>query len=325
MDNGYQVLVIGGTGQTGQRLLEQLIGLGIANIVSTSRRIDGLRPAGPLAQTIASDAAKWNERVRWFDLDLGTSESELASHLAVLRDSLDESKSTVLVLSAAFTNVDGCEVDPVFCRRVNEHNTITVLDWARRELGARIAFYSSDYVFDGRTGPYDEGEPRSALQAYGRSKAAVEEWLENNDPGALILRTTGIYDYIPGSKNFLMQMMALWGEGKITRIPSDQFSNPIWARELAMATIQLLERGASGIYNVAGREWLARSEFARAIARAFGRDPELIVPELTCDLSQKAPRPLRGGLKCDKLERELGWAPGEPRVILQALSGDLEI
>jgi len=190
---------------------------------------------------------------------------------------------------------------------------------ARERFAARIAFFSTDYVFDGAAGPYSETEPRHAISVYGKSKVVAEEWLEQQAADALILRTTGVYDYLPGSKNFLMQMISLWSDGKETKIPADQYANPVWARELAKATLELLERGARGIYNVAGATQMKRTDFAAAIARVFGLKAALIVPVATKDLAQLAKRPLKGGLKCGKLEKELGWAPAGAVEVLESL------
>ncbi|MBI3542889.1 MAG: sugar nucleotide-binding protein, partial [Deltaproteobacteria bacterium] len=261
-----QVVVVGGTGQVGHRVLELLLEHEGLAIVATSRAIGGTgAPAGPLATTIAADALRWGARVKWAALDLESETPEVERQLAAMASALARGRRTALVFAAAFTNVDACETDPARCERVNERNTAAVMKWARDGFGARIAFYSTDYVFDGERGFYPETSPRSPVSAYGRSKAFVEEWLERHAPDSLILRTTGVYDYLPGSKNFLMQMLALWGEGKPTRVPSDQLANPVWARQLAKATVELLARGSRGIYNVAGATQLARVDFARAI------------------------------------------------------------
>jgi dTDP-4-dehydrorhamnose reductase len=315
-----QVVVIGGTGQTGHRVLERALERRVPRILATSRACsaEGL-PSGPLAGTIAADARNWGGKVRWFPLDLEAAPDVLARQLDGMAGGLNAGAPTALVFAAAFTNVDGCETDPGRCARVNETNTVAVLEWGRARFGAKLVFYSTDYVFDGVTGPYDEYAGRHAISRYGLSKVFVEEWLESHAPDALIVRTTGVYDFLPGSKNFVMNMLDLWAKGTMTRIPGDQYANPVWAAELARATESLLERKSSGIFHVGGAKQLGRVEFARLIARIFDADASLIVPVLTADLGQKARRPLKGGLRCDKLRRELGWAPGSPDEILARL------
>lgn len=316
-----QVIVIGGTGQTGHRVLELLLSadFGKLKVLATSRKIDGHMPAGPLASTIRADALKWQDGVQWCELDFEAEQDRFLAQLEAISAGLDRSQQTWLIVAAAFTNVDGCETDPAYCEKVNQTNTVEVMRWAKENFKAKVVFYSTDYVFDGLKGQYKEEDRRNAVCVYGQSKVYVEEWLEKNAPEALILRTTGVYDYLPGSKNFLMQMIELWGQGKQTRIPSDQEANPVWAKELAQATIDLLKKGSRGIFHVAGGTQFKRTDFAATIARIFGLDPNLIVPIETWQLNQKAKRPLKGGLSCEKLRKEIGWAPRGAAEVLKSL------
>lgn len=314
-----QVIVIGGTGQTGHRILELLVELGVPRIVATSREVKASLPAGPLASTVLGDAQKWTDKVEWYAVDLEAEADVLKPQLKALGAELNAQARTALVFAAAYTNVEGCETEPDKCRKINEANTTAVLYWAKKEFNAKLAFYSTDYVFDGKDGPYPETAPRNALCQYGLSKVYVEEWLERMAKDAIIMRTTGVYDYLPGSKNFLMQMLDLWGQGKQTRIPSDQLANPVWAFELAKATIELLAKDSKGIFHVAGGTFMPRTDFAKEIARVFGFDPALITGIRTEEMAQKAKRPLRGGLKCEKLKAELGWAPAPATAVLESL------
>ncbi|MBI3557518.1 MAG: NAD(P)-dependent oxidoreductase [Deltaproteobacteria bacterium] len=318
-----QLIVIGGTGQTGHRVLELAVEFSNARLVATSRKatVDSgcALPDGPLAATVMQDAKKWGAKVKWCALDLEADTPALLRALELLAANLMTGKRTALVFASAFTNVEACEADARFCERVNERNTAAVLKWARDRFGATLVFFSSDYVFDGVAGPYVENAPRAPLSVYGRSKAFIEEWLENNAPASLIIRTTGVYDYLPGSKNFLMQMLAAWGQGKPTPVPNDQLANPVWAHDLARATLELLGRSCRGVYNVAGATRLVRADFAGMIAKVFGLDSALVQPIETKALGQKALRPLDGGLVCDKLKSELGWAPAGAAEVLESL------
>jgi dTDP-4-dehydrorhamnose reductase len=289
-----RVIVIGGTGQTGRRVVELLYKSGVPKIVAPSHT----------------------------KLDLEGDSKRLEEQLQAISSELTPKLPTAVVLAAAFTNVEVCETDPEKCDRINVKGTAAVLDWAKRTLGAKLVFYSTDYVFDGTAGPYGEGAQRNALSKYGQAKVAIEEWLERNAPDALILRTTGVYDDLAGSKNFFMNMLDLWKQGKTTRIPRDQSANPIWARDLAYATVELLRKKSKGVFHVAGGAQMPRTEFALAIARAFGTDEKLIESVLTSDLGQKAKRPLKGGLICEKLRAELGWAPMSPDQVFEIFKRD---
>jgi len=92
------------------------------------------------------------------------------------------------------------------------------------------------------------------------------------------------------------------------RVPSDQYSNPTYAPELAAAVLDLAAADATGIYNVVGPDWLSRYEFALKACEAFGFAPDFLEPKLTSELGQAAARPLRAGLKTEKLAKKLGHA-----------------
>jgi dTDP-4-dehydrorhamnose reductase len=106
---------------------------------------------------------------------------------------------------------------------------------------------------------------------------------------------------------------------KKTKIPKDQVSNPVWAEELARATLELAHAKHAGVFNVAGGKYLPRTEFARLIADIFRQDQNLIEEVETADLHQKTERPLRSGLRTDKLRAALGWAPKDPEKVLREL------
>ena len=317
-----QAVVIGGTGQVGMRLVQELRAFQpqLVNLVATSRKVEDGEPRGPLSST----GDHWWQLltdIRWSALDL----ESIAGVTGALRDLDDLVLSGIpgaLFLSAAYTNVDGCEKDPALNERVNLKHTQEVLAWAY-ERGLKPVFFSTDYVFDGTSGPYREEDPRSPICAYGRAKAQVEEWMEGCTPEGLILRTTGVYDLIEGSKNFLMQMMAAGAEGRTVKLPADQEANPVWAVELARAAVELAAHDASGIFHVAGARQMARTDFAKLIAEEFGLENLKVEGIQTASLGQAAKRPLKGGLLSAKVERELSWAPRAPEEVFREMKSPL--
>jgi dTDP-4-dehydrorhamnose reductase len=321
-----QAVVVGGTGQTGHRVLEQLIDWQKAtgqtlNLIATSRDVRDGYPTSELAATVDHAVKDWGSRVRWFDLDLDA--QSISAQLEKMKSVLDTTKPLALIVAASYTNVEGCETDQEKCERINERNTLAVFEWHARHFKGVPVFYSTDYVFDGVAGPYSEGAPLNAESRYGQSKVTIENWFSKQAPHGLVLRTTGVFDYLAGSKNFLMQLLGCLENKKTMKVPRDQWANPVWTVELARATVELLAKGSRGVFHVAGGEQLARSDFAFVIADVFGFDAsQVVVPVLTSDLGQKAKRPLRGGLKCDKLRKELGWAPAPAREVLQKFKGN---
>jgi dTDP-4-dehydrorhamnose reductase len=229
--------------------------------------------------------------------------------LADLVDHPDKARSLLRTLDAdavycagAMTHVDGCESAPEQAMRVNCHAP-AVLAGAAAEAGIPFVFFSSEYVFDGKNGPYDEDSVVNPISVYGRSKWLGEVEVRKAHPQALILRTTVVYGFDRAGKNFLYSLRSACLEGRVFRVPSDQISTPTYNKDLASAAIALVRANAKGVFHVCGSELLSRFEFAIQAARVMGVDVSHIVPAKTAELSQIAPRPLSAGLLSTKLAR----------------------
>ena len=225
--------------------------------------------------------------------------------LSRLRGFFHSVRPQIVFLAAALTHVDYCEEHPEDALRTNSQGTRNVARMAS-DFGAHMVFYSTDYIFDGRSGPYDETAVPCPASVYGRSKLEAERAVQEQVSDSLILRTTVVYGWDRASKNFVMQLYQKLQAGIPMLVPEDQWGNPTLVDYLAEASLRLVERGARGIVNVVGRERLPRSEFAKELARTFLLDPGLIQPVPTEQLGQRAPRPLQGGLKTDRLHQLLG-------------------
>ncbi|MBI5240394.1 MAG: SDR family oxidoreductase [Elusimicrobia bacterium] len=204
--------------------------------------------------------------------------------------------------------VDFCEEHPEQAQAVIVGGMRHVLE-AAAPRRARIVLFSSDYVFDGEAGPYSEEAAPRPISAYGKAKLEAERLLHSYPHGALIVRTTAVFSWAPGTKNFAMQVHERLRAGQAFQAPDDQWCNPTLAEYLAEACLRLVQSGRDGVFNVVGRDWMTRSELAAALARAMSLDPGLIRGVPTRVLGQKARRPLKGGLTTDKLRSALGEAP----------------
>ena len=211
----------------------------------------------------------------------------------------------IVFLTAALTNVDYCEDHPEEAFRINTEGTKNVAREANR-CGCKLVFYSTEYVFDGQNGPYDEEAQACPVSIYGKSKLEAERAIQDIVREHLILRTTVVYGWDRRSKNFAMQLYQNLQSGISMRVPEDQVGTPTLVDYLAEASVRLVQQETRGIVNVVGRDLVPRSEFAKALARLFGLNPDLIVPVPTSDLKQRAQRPLRGGLSVTRLSRLLG-------------------
>jgi dTDP-4-dehydrorhamnose reductase len=221
---------------------------------------------------------------------------------AGLQRLLDDVKPHIVFFPAAEANVDWCELHAAEAHAMNVVPAVAALT-ATKERGGRFVFFSTDYVFDGERGPYAETDPVNPRSVYAKHKREIEERVL--DTGQTVVRTTSVFgrELAPG-KNFVLRALARFAAGESVTAPSDQVSTPTWADDLAVGAIRVAERG--GIWHVAGPDLLARDQFARLVARVFGLDEGLVRSVSTADLQQAARRPLRSGLKTDKLLQATG-------------------
>lgn len=241
---------------------------------------------------------------------------------ASITAAFEKSRPGLVLLCSAMTHVDGCERDPGLARKVNAAGPALVAEECRR-AGARLVYFSTEYVFDGKGGPYGEEDPANPVSVYGLTKLEGERAALALE-GALAVRTTVVYSHNPASKNFIMQLINNHRSGVKMRLPLDQVSNPTYAPDLAAAVLDLAGKGASGVYNVVGPDWLNRYDFALKACAAFGFDPAFLEPRLTSELGQAAARPLVAGLKTEKLVRELGRALPPAEESLRKIAGILK-
>jgi dTDP-4-dehydrorhamnose reductase len=214
-------------------------------------------------------------------------------------------RPSVVFLCGALTAVDYCEDHEDEARLVNLQGPRAVA-LAARQVGSTLVHYSTEYVFDGRDGPYGEDDPICPQGIYARSKAEGEQAVRDALADHLIVRTTVVFDWDRASRNFAMQVWARLSAGEPMRVPSDQVGNPTLARYLAETSVELVQRQARGTVNVVGRDRVPRTELGTRLAVCLGLNADLIQPVATVDLNQRAPRPLSAGLRTEKLAMMLG-------------------
>ena len=238
--------------------------------------------------------------VRGLDLP----EIDIAS-LESVRKILLTLKPRVIINSAAYTDVDGCETNVEQAMAVNGEG-VGLLALTAREIGAKLVQISTDYVFNGGKGaPYVEDDPVGPLSIYGESKLAGE-LNAAMAPDHLIIRTQWLYGL--HGKNFVETMLRLAGEKSELAVVDDQVGSPTWTHDLALAIKALLDKGRSGTYHAANSGFCSWNAFARAIFEEEGL--KVTVNSMTTgELNRPANRPLYSTLDCTKLEQETGFRP----------------
>lgn len=200
----------------------------------------------------------------------------------------------------AMPNVERCELEPESCWKNNFEALRNVVDKSKR-TNAKLVFFSSDYVFDGINGPYDELAKPNPLNQYGFAKYMCEEYVRWHLPGSLIIRLSVVYGWEREKKNFAAKFIDALRNNEQFLTPVDQFSSPTYVLDIPGAIDILLQKGAQGIFNVAGPETISRYEFGKRICKVFGLTECLAVPKTTRELGQVARRPKHAGLVTDKI------------------------
>lgn len=207
-----------------------------------------------------------------------------------------------VVHSAAITDVDFCETHQEIARKVNVEGTRNIAD-AAGLAGAKMVYVSSDYIFDGKLGPYSEDDAPNPIGVYGRTKLDGEEEVKRSGAGSIIARSTVIFGHHAlGLENFATWAISKLKIGEKIRVVNDQFGNPTLADNCAQMILKLIEKNSYGTYNVVGKDYVSRYDFALKIADSFGFDKKLIVPVSSEELGQASRRPRMGGLKTDKIQ-----------------------
>jgi dTDP-4-dehydrorhamnose reductase len=195
---------------------------------------------------------------------LGSSQADIRKPEQVTR-MVAETRPDWIVLAAAYTDVDGCEINPTLAASVNTQGAVNVAQ-AARDSGARLVFISTDYVFGGmKTTPYETDEPRNPINAYGRTKADAEENISDILPNCCIVRTSWLFG--PGGKCFPDTILKLAATHSELDIVNDQRGSPTYTFDLADAIVQLCRSNARGIVHCTNAGECTWYEFAAEILR----------------------------------------------------------
>jgi dTDP-4-dehydrorhamnose reductase len=218
----------------------------------------------------------------------------LSSRDADIRDAkavqniVDSKRPDLIVLSAAYTDVDGCESKPDQAFAVNRDGAVNVAN-AAQQSGARLIFISSDYVFNGKkTVPYEISDPRNPQSVYGRSKAEAEVRLLQVLPDCCIARTSWLFGV--GGKCFPDTILKLAATRPTLDVVDDQRGSPTYVVDLARAIAELCRKGARGIVHVNNAGDCTWFEFAREIVKDAGLSCE-VRPVSSQQMARPAPRP----------------------------------
>jgi len=223
-----------------------------------------------------------------------------------LKELINTTAPDILINLAAMTNVDACELNPKLAGEINVAGIEHICD----SFKGKIIHLSTDYVFDGTSGPYKEDDSPNPISIYGKTKLASEHILLEKDIKNLVIRGNVLYDYSPHtSASFLNWVVSSLKGNQEIKVVKDQFNNPTWTRSMSDIIELSIENDLEGIIHWGDSEHISRFEFAKLIAKKFSLNESLIKPVLTSELNQPARRPLQSGLSTEKLVTMLDIIP----------------
>ncbi len=282
------VLVTGANGLLGQKLVEML--LPFANqyqIIATAR---------------GENRAKITKGYIYESLDI-TNVDEVSTIF-------EKYQPDAVIHGAAMTNVDQCEDQKELCWDANVNAVLYIVNECKK-YNSKLIHVSTDFIFDGKNGPYSENAEANPLSYYGESKLAAEKIVQNSGLQWAIARTVLVYGVIndPSRTNIVLWAKNALESQKEIFVVDDQFRTPTLAEDLAEGCIKILLMEKEGIFNISGKDFLSVFQMVQKVAEFYDLSMDNVKKVSSSTLNQRAKRPPITGFVIDKAVRELGYDP----------------
>jgi dTDP-4-dehydrorhamnose reductase len=284
-----KILITGANGFLGQHLVRMLVEEGKFAI----------HALGKGASRISYGKAS---RVQYHDIDLTNFKKTEQIILKIAPH--------IIVHAAAMSQPNECQASPDLCWKVNVGATRSILK-AAEKCKSYFIYISTDFVFDGEEGPYDESAVPNPVNLYGESKLLAEEMVQLSKLPWCIIRTVLVYgNSVPGGRSNIV----LWVKQKIEagekmKVVNDQVRTPTHVEDLAKGILLAIMKHARGIYHISGKDTCTPYELACKVAVIIGKDASLIEPVNASTFIEPAKRPPRTGFIINKAVKELGYVP----------------
>lgn len=208
-------------------------------------------------------------------------------------------KADAVIHCAAYTAVDAAEDNEAVCRKVNADGTGNIAKVCR-ELGIKMMYISTDYVFNGEgERAWEPDDRREPLNVYGQTKCdgekAVQKWLDE----FFIVRIAWVFGV--NGNNFIKTMLRLGKERGAVSVVNDQFGSPTYTKDLAVLLVEMIQTDKYGFYHATNEGICSWYEFAAEIFKQAGLDVE-VTPVSSAAFAAKAKRPHNSRMNKDKLE-----------------------
>jgi len=226
-----------------------------------------------------------------------------------VHDSFERFQPDVVVHAGAMANVDECENNQWQAHVTNVEGTLHLLSNAE-EHKSHFIFISTDFVFDGESGAYDEESQTNPVNFYGKTKRDAEDAVREHAFDWTIVRTVFVYGKNPfGRDNILTTVKKNLSNRETYSAVDDIIRTPTYVEDLAKGIAAIVERKKTGIYHLSGKDILTPYQMACKTAEHLKLDISLIKKQNAADLHSAARRPVETVLIIDKAKRELDYDP----------------
>jgi dTDP-4-dehydrorhamnose reductase len=230
-----------------------------------------------------------------------------------------------VINTAAMTDVDKCEMEKERCWSLNV-TSVEHLIKACEGTGSFLIHLSTDFIFDGENGPYEEDDWPNPQSYYAESKLASEKLFEKTSIKWAIVRTMLVYGVVQdmSRSNIILWVKKNLEAHKPINLVNDQWRTPTLAEDLAKGCALIIDKGVKGIFHISGKDMLTPYEMALETAGFFKLNPKLIEEVNSSLFRQAAKRPERTGFILDKARSVLGYEPVSFREGLGILKSQLD-
>ena len=227
----------------------------------------------------------------------------------MVHDVFEKQKPEAIIHAGAMSKPDDCELQQWQAYITNVEGTVTLLLNAE-EQKSFFVFVSTDFIFDGERGMYNEEDEAAPVNFYGKTKVEAEDAVKEYEHGWAIARTVLVYGKpLAGRSNILSIVKEKLEKGEEYSVVDDQVRTPTYVEDLAAGIISILEKKAAGIYHLSGSDVLTPYEMACKAADFLNLNKSLIKKVTAASFTQPAKRPPKTGFVIDKARIELGFNP----------------
>lgn len=282
-----RILITGANGLLGQKLVYRMKEMQHVQCIATAKGENRLLD---------------QEGYEYYDADI-------TDHTRI-KEVILQSSPNYIINTAAMTNVDACEADKEHCKSINT-NAVENLANICDELNKHLIHISTDFIFDGKAGPYEESAVPNPLSYYGSCKLEAEKIVQKMKVPWTIIRTVLVYGIVDNMSrnNIVLWVKKSLEERKDIQVVNDQWRTPTLAEDLAQGCLLAVLKDATGIYNISGKDFMSIYDLACKVADHYCLDKKFIHATDSGSLNQPAKRPPRTGFIIDKAINQLGYQP----------------